>query len=830
VSRMSRAILYWFGLALVGAALPPGVVAGPASPQRALLDKYCVTCHNERLHTAGLMLDRMDVEDIGGGAEVWEKVLLKLGTGAMPPAGMPRPDQGTLDTFASWLKTSLDHVAMAEPNPGRVGIHRLNQVEYTNAIRDLLALDIDGRSLLGTDDAGENGFDNMAGSLTVSPSLIERYLGAAQKVSRLAIGDPKVVPVFETHSILKELSQDGRISEDLPFGSHGGIAVHYRFPVDGEYTVKIQLRGQLYQYIIGLGRRHEIEVRVDGRRIKLFTVGGDAPGRPAPTSFAGDILGDPEWEKYMHSADAGLQVRFPARAGTRVVGISFVGDTAEPEGVAQPVQTMGTGLTFNEFYDGNAVIEKVSIGGPFRVQGSGDTPSRRRVFVCRPTSGADEEPCARKILLTVARRAYRRPVNEEDLRPLLRFYEAARKGGSFDSGIQSALQRVLIDPEFIFRIERDPPNSIPGAVYRLSDLELASRLSFFLWSSIPDDELLDLAIRKELRLPEILQKQVRRMFADSRSKALAENFANQWLEMPKLIGATPDPDAFPDFDENLRAAFQQETELFIESQLRGDRSVVELLSANYTFVNERLAQHYQIPNIYGDGFRRVSFNSGERGGLLGEGGILTVTSYANRTSPVLRGKWLLANILGTPPPPPPPNVPPLPENSANSKPTSVRERLEEHRKNPTCAACHLRMDPLGFTLENFDAIGQWHATSREGIKIDSVGDLPDGTKLDGVTGLRNLLLSRREQFVGAFTEKLLAWALGRGVEYYDMPAVRKIVREAAPDDYRWTALIEGIVKSVPFQMGVVKGAPSQTARGNKTPRKNVAERQIEVRK
>lgn len=782
---------------------------------QAVVNKYCVTCHNEQLHTAGLVLSKVDAANVPQGAEVWEKVIVKLRAGAMPPAGMPRPDKTTYDAFTTYLETSLDRAALAKPNPGRVPVHRLSQTEYTNAIRDLLALNIDGKALLGTDDAGEDGFDNMAGALTASPALIEKYMSAARKISRLAIGDHTLAPAFDTYYLPKFLDQSDRTSEDLPFGTRGGIGVNYRFPVDGEYSVKIKLRGQEYDYIMGLGRPHQIEVRLDGKRLKLFTVGGDAPGTPAPYSYAGLIPGDPEWELYMHFADKGLEVRFPAKAGAQTVAVSFVEDTAEPEGVAQPRQTGASGLPYNEFYDGYPSVETVSIGGPFRVDGPGDTPSRRRVFVCRPKNNADEEPCARKILAMLARRAYRRPVGDADLQPLLRFYAGGRKQGSFDAGVEAALERILADPEFLFRIERDPANLAPGAIYRLSDAELASRLSFFLWSSIPDDELLNLAARNQLRAPGVLEQQVRRMLADDRAKTLVNNFASQWLGLPRLIGAAPDPDAFPDFDENLRTAFQRETELFLESQFHEDRSVGDLLSANYTFVNERLAKYYEIPNIYGDAFRRVTFNDGRRGGLLGQGSILTVTSYGNRTSPVIRGKWVLDNVLGMPPPPPPPNVPALPENGVNGRPpTSVRERMEQHRKNAACAVCHLRMDPLGFALENFDATGHWRATSEDGGPVDAAGSLPDGSKFDGVTGLRSYLLSRRDQFVGTFTDKLLAWALGRSTEYYDMPAERKITRAAAANDYRWSSIIEGIVQSVPFQMSSVKGAPSSLSSAN----------------
>jgi hypothetical protein len=842
-AQPSPRVVSWLGIAICGVvalnfpaarsqeARPDGDAAGahlsnvdsPAgSAERALLNKYCVTCHNQRLLTGGLTLETLNVENVGRDAEVWEKVVRKVKTGAMPPSRMPRPEADALRTFVSRLETSLDRAGAASPNPGRVPIHRLNQSEYTNTIHDLLALDVDGRKLLGVEDAGEDGFDNMAGDLSVSSALVERYMAAARTISRLAVGDPTIVPVFETYNVPQLLVQDDRTSEDLPFGSRGGTAVHYRFPVDGEYSVRIRLR-RAYEYIIGMGRTHQLEVRLDGKRLKLFTVGGNAPGKPAPATFAGEIPGDPEWENFMHTADAGLEIRFTARAGTRVVGVSFVDDSSEPEGVVQPRQTGATGLAFNIFYDANPAVEMVSVGGPFRVDRPGDTASRRSIFVCHPIRSADEESCATKILSTLARRAYRRPVTDLDLYPLLRFYAIGRKEGGFDAGIQLALERILTSPAFLFRIERDPPGSAPGAIYRLSDLELASRLSFFLWSTIPDEELLDLASRKQLRVPGVLERQVRRMLMDSRSEALAHNFANQWLELPRLKGVMPDQNEFPDFDENLRAAFQRETELFVENQISSNKSIVELLSADYTFLNERLALHYHIPNVYGDGFRRVTFDNGERGGLLGQGSILTVTSYANRTSPVLRGKWLLDNILDMSPPPPPPDVPALKESGTNSKLASVRERMEEHRKNPGCAVCHLQMDPLGFALENFDAIGQWHTIDTDGRPIDVSGSLPDGTQFQGVVGLRKLLLSRRDQFAAALTKKLLAWALGRSIEYFDLPAVRKIMRDAAGTDYRWASLIEGIVTSTPFQMSQVKSFPPPATSAARMPSRFAAQ-------
>lgn len=776
------------------------------APQSALLAKYCVTCHNQKLRTAELTLDTVDVGNVAPHADIWEKVLRKVRTGEMPPASRPRPDSASIQSFVSFLESSLDRVAETTPNPGRVAVHRLNRSEYANAIRDLLDLEIDDRSVLIDEDPGVTGFDNTAGALSVSPVLVERYLTAARRISRMAVGDLNVVPVFDTYTLPKMLKQDDRMSEDLPFASQGGVAVRHRFLVDGEYVVKVRLHSQLYNYLIGIGRPHLLEVRLDGARIKQFTVGGNAPGTPAPDSFAGDIPGSPDWEQYMHDADAGLEVRFPAKAGTRLLSVSFADSSAEPEGVLQPDQVGGSGLEYNQLYDGNPRVMTVAIGGPYNATGSGDTPSRRKIFVCRAKPGtpeADELNCAKRILTALARRAYRRSVTDKDLQPLLSFYASGRKQGSFDTGIQSALTRILIDPEFLVRIERDPADSAAGTVYRLNDVALASRLSFFLWGSIPDDELLDAAERRRLQDPKVLGQQVRRMMADRRFlTTFVDNFANQWLNLRKLRGVTPDPDLFPDFDENLREAFGRETELFLDSQIREDRSVLDLLRANYTFVDERLARFYGIPNVSGDAFRRVTIGNGGRGGLLAQGSILTVTSYADRTSPTFRGKWVLENLLAAPPPEPPPNVSDLKE-SPPDKPTSVRQRLEEHRRNPGCAGCHARMDPLGFALENFDAIGKWRTTNEDQTAIDASSTLPDGTALNGVADLRDFILARRELFAAAVTEKLLTYALGRGLEHYDFPAVRKITREAAVNDYRWSSIIEGIVKSVPFQMSVV---------------------------
>ena len=790
--------------------------SGPSSPAaptvvsvREVVDKYCVSCHNGKLKTAGLMLDTMDVEHVGNAAEAWEKVARKFRTHEMPPPGRLRPDLGTYSAAAARLERALDAAATVKLNPGRVPVHRLSRIEYTNAIRDLLGLEVDGRSLLTADEPDQQSFDNIASVLTVSPVLLEGYLSAASKISRLAVGDPAIVPVFETYKIPRALVQDVRTSDDLPFGSQGGAAIRHYFPVDGEYTVKVTLKRELYDYIIGMGEPHLMDVRLDGVRVKRFSVGGEGIGMTAPESFAGNTQGDPDWETYMHTADAGLEVRVPVKAGMREVAVSFVGQMWEPEGVLQPPQR-GFAVSTNELYYGHPAVDTVLIGGPYQVvprDEMTESLSRRKVFVCRPKDRADEKPCATKILSTLARRAYRRPVTGAEVRTLLSFYEAGRAQGGFDAGIQRGLRRILAAPNFLFRIEREPANAAPGVPYRLSDLDLASRLSFFLWSSIPDDELLDVAVRGKLSDPAVLNQQMRRMLADRRAQALVDNFANQWLRLGKLAGVVPDLNVYSEFDENLRDAMLKETNLFFGSQLRDDRSVLDLLTAKYTFVNERLARHYGIPNIYGAHFRRVNLDGGVRGGLLSQASILTVTSYPNRTSPVVRGKWLLANILGAPPPPPPPDAPSLKEPAVDGLPQSIRKRMEVHRTSPVCASCHQRMDPLGFSLENFDAIGKWRAVA-DGVPIDAAASLPDGTQFQGVEGLRTLLVGHQDEFVRTLTEKLLGYAVGRGVEYYDLPAVRKIAREAAGGNYRWSAIIAGIVRSAPFTMGIVQSTPS----------------------
>jgi len=783
LTAMLRTTLGWLGIALLGAGSFPAArgqslspVPSHASQQRAVLDRYCVVCHNEQALTAGLALDRMDIEQVSQGAPVWEKVLRKLRGRAMPPAGMPRPDEATYDSLANYLEAELDG---ARPNPGRPVLHRLNRAEYTNAIRDLLALEIDGASLLPADDSGY-GFDNIGDVLSVSPMLLERYMSAARKITRLAIGDHTGRPDSQTYDVSRFLGQEDRTSDDLPFGSRGGIAIRHFFPLDGDYLIKVRLKTNYNgSSILGIAEQHQLDIYLDRQEVGHFTVGG------ADRNSSGYSPVEEE------AADAHLEVRIPVTAGPHLVGVSFLKEVWVREQMIQP--------TFTSIEREETGVGSLTILGPYDPQGPGETPSRSKIFLCHPTTSLDEEACARKILSTLAGRAYRRPIADDEVPSLLVPYHSGRSEEGFEAGIEWALQRILVSPEFLFRIEQDPENLEAGTAYPISDLELASRLSFFLWSSIPDEPLLAVAVKGQLKDSAVLEKQVGRMLRDSRSRALVSNFAGQWLYLRNMATVAPDLGEFPEFDENLREALQRETELFFESMLREDRSVVDLLDADYTFLNERLARHYGIPNVYGNHFRRVTLDHEERRGLLGKGSILTATSYANRTSPVLRGKWVLENILGTPPPPPPPNVPELEAATRDGKPLTMRQRMEEHRANPACAACHARMDPLGFALENFDAIGGWRDTEA-GTPIDASGVLPDGTRFEGASGLREILLSRREEFVRNVTEKLLTYALGRGIEYYDAPSVRSIMREAAPGDYRWSSLIVGIVKSTPFQM------------------------------
>ena len=793
------------------------MASGPVSlaPFRSVVDQYCVGCHNGKLKTAGLDLDTLLTAPTEKNVETWEKVARKLRTQEMPPPGLPRPDHATYLRTNALLEDALASAASAAPKPGRVAVHRLNRVEYVNAVRDLLDVDVDGSALLSADDASQEGFDNMASILSVSPALLQNYLSAARTVSRLAIGDSTIKPAVETYKISKALVQEDRMSEDLPFGSQGGAAIRHRFPLDAEYTIKVLLRREEYDYLIGMGEPHQIEIRLDGALLRRISVGGEAKGMTTPESYAGNTQGGPEFELYMHNADGGLEVRVPVTAGEHVVGISFLRHFWEPEGIQQPPQT-GFGRTTNEYYHGNPAVEFVYIGGPYGHPSPGNSASRQRLFLCMPKETADEESCAQRILSALARRAYRRQLTEIDVQTVLRFYRDGRTGADFDAGIREGVERILAAPSFLFRVERQPAGLAPGSVYALNDVDLASRLSFFLWSSIPDDTLLNLAVAGKLHEPSVLEHQVLRMLRDRRSQALVDGFANRWLELNKLSGVVPDTELYPEFDENLRDAMALETRLFVENELRGDHSVTNLLTANYTYLNERLAKHYGIANVYGSQFRRVTITDARRGGLLGQASVLTVTSYPNRTSVAIRGRWLLANLLGSPPPPPPPNVPALTETAAGEQPKSLRARMEVHRQNAACAGCHRRMDPLGFALENFDADGKWR-TEADGVTVDAGASLPDGTKFDGATGLRNLFANYQEDFVRTFTEKLMAYALGRGVEYTDLPTVRKIARDAGENGYRWSSVIVGIANSAPFRTAAASGGqtrvyPKESAR------------------
>jgi hypothetical protein len=787
-------------LSLVALLIPAASLVAAPQP-REVLNQYCVACHNEKLKTGGLALDKMDVEHVADAAPTWEKVVRKLRTGAMPPVGLPKPDQPTYDSLVSYLETSLDRASAAKPNPGRATLHRLNRTEYGNTIRDLLSLDVDASAMLPTDDASF-GFDNIGDVLTVSPALLERYMSAAGKISRLAVGDPKTSPIIDTYRVRADVTQNDHI-EGLPLGTRGGILIHHNFPLDGEYVIKVKLLKSTVDLLFGGTAPEEtLEIAVNGQRVQSLTINPAPKEAPKPVAAAGAAPAgfDPAGatKLSMSQPPDSLEARVPVKAGPQTVSVAFLKKSyALAEDLMQPFERS----TFDPSDPkGLPHVLSVSIGGPFNPAGSGETPSRQRIFVCHPASARDELPCAKKIISTLARRAYRRPVTEDDLETLLSFYQTGKNTGTFETGIEMALRRILASPQFVYRFERDPANIAPDTMYKLSDLEVASRLSFFLWSSIPDDELLNVAAQGKLKDPAVLEQQVKRMLADRRADALVTNFAGQWLYLRNLRGVAPDLETFPNFDDNLRQAFKRETELFFESILREDKNVLRLLDADYTFVNERLARHYGIPNVYGSQFRRVPVTSDARRGLLGQGSILTVTSVATRTSVVQRGKWMLENVLGTPPNPPPANVPPLKENASGAKAQSVRERMEAHRANPTCAACHKVLDPFGFALDNFDGIGAWRNLSEAGAPIDAAVVLLDGTKVDGPSSLRQALLARPQVFVGTMTEKMLTYALGRGLESYDMPAVRKILRDASASDYRFSSLVMGIVKSPPFQM------------------------------
>ncbi len=755
------------------------------SSHKALTTQYCFGCHNKKTKTAGLAFDALDYANVGADAGAWEKVLRKLRTGEMPPPGLPRPKAPASESFATSLETALDKAADANPNPGRTAVHRLNRAEYSNSIRDLLALDIKSGSSLPVDDSGY-GFDNIADVLSLSPALLERYMSTARLVSALAVGDMKMKPAEEQYTPLRDPPSNfrrpaaiERASEDLPFNSRGGMSFEHYFPVDAEYVIRIRATG-------------------------------NAQNAPPPI----------------------FEQRIPVKAGLRTVGVTFLRESARAEqeapvvrgappaadGMRSPNPPLPAEMDLR--IDGAKIkrfqvpqragartdVGNIVIGGPYNATGRGETPSRAKIFVCRPETAKDEDACAKTILSTLTRRAFRRSVSETDIRPLMAFYQRGRREGDFDSGIQKALAAMFMSPDFLFRVEQDPKGAAPGTVYRISEFDLASRLSFFLWSSIPDETLLKLAEQGKLKDPAILRQQVKRMLADTRSEALTANFAGQWLHLRNLATSKPDPQLFSTFDESLRKSFQQETEMFFASILREDRSVLDLLGANYTFLNERLAEHYGVPKVYGSHFRKVAITDPNRGGLLGQGSILTVTSYPNRTSVVQRGKWILENLLGTPPPPPPPDIPELKAHAEDGKALTMRQQLEQHRSNPTCASCHSRMDPIGFALENYDAIGKWRDKDGDS-EIDTSGKLPDGKTFAGPAGLKQLLLaSYRDDFVATVSEKLLTYATGRGLEAYDLPSVRAIMKKAAAEDYRLSALITAVVESKPFQMRRTPGS------------------------
>jgi mono/diheme cytochrome c family protein len=792
------------GAVAVGSTVPhaaapqqPAASASPANAQyQALMTRYCVNCHNDRLKTGSLSLEKIDLGNLPSHSEVWEKVIRKVDSGMMPPQGQARPDQATTDGFVTWLKTSLDRDAAAHPNPGRSLLRRLNRVEYSNAIRDLLALDLNVASLLPADDSSY-GFDNIADILGSSPVLLESYVNAATEISAIAVGTADAATASSaTYTAPSDTTQIDHV-EGLPLGTRGGLLIHHTFPLDGEYLFKIRLWRNNSSSIRGLFQPHDVEITIDGERVFLNTIG-------TPEDYVALITNPGDAEARI---DPRLQVRVPVKAGPHNVGVSFVFKSDAPnETLLRPLLASHDPISI----DGVPRIDSLLIGGPFKPTGPGDTPTRRRIFACRPSASVTEAACSRRIITTLARRAYRRPVTAADVQPLVEFYNRGRQSGDFDAGIGLAIRRMLIDPAFLFRAEIDPAGLAPGSVARLSSIDLASRLSFFLWSSIPDDRLLAAGIDGTLNDPAVLERQVRRMLLDPKATALGANFAGQWLFLRNLQQSRPDTQEFPDFDDSLRQGFRQETEMLFQNIQREDRSVMELLTADYTFVNERLARHYGIPGVYGSQFRRVAVTDEARKGLLGHGSILTVTSMPNRTSPVRRGKWILENLLGSPPPPPPPNVPPLKDQGASDKPKTMREQMEEHRANPVCANCHRLMDPLGFAMENFNGVGAWR-TKDGPTPIDASSQLADGTKVSGVVTLRQALTRRPERFVGTMTEKLMTYALGRGLVASDMPAVRQIVSSAAPNNYRFSSIVLGIVNSVPFKMRMKPGTENPAA-------------------
>jgi mono/diheme cytochrome c family protein len=783
-------------------ATPAPAVQDPVA-HRATLQKYCFSCHNEKMKSGGLALSTLDLAQLSNNAEAWEHVVRKVRTGAMPPVGRPRPDKATTENLVTYLETGLDRASVEHPNPGRPSLQRLNRSEYRNAVRDLLALEIDATSLLPADVAG-HGFDNNADALTLSSALTERYLGAAAKISQMALARPRGMPLPETFFVPTDRDQGKRFSDDLPFGSRGGLAVRYTFTGDGEYLFEMRPKesgaGGGFEGITA--EEHQIEVAIDNVKVWSGILGGAEYARGRGAEAGGDYGVDRN-KKILDL----LKFRVPVKAGTHLVQAYFVAKTSayvedlfDPSLRRDPYRAGG----------GEPKISSLTIAGPQPETATvGDTESRRRILTCQPSSATDEA-CAKRIISTLARRAYRRPVTDADLQvPLASYREGAKRGGTqgFEAGIEMALRSILVSPNFLFRIENQPATVAANTPYPVSDLDLASRLSFFLWSSLPDDELVNLAAKNNLRKPEVLRQQVRRMLADPRAQALVDNFAGQWLHIRNVAVHQPSPETLFHFDDNLRGAFEQETKLFFDSIIRENRSIIDLLDARYTFLNERLAKHYGIPGVQGERFRRVELPPDSvRGGLLGQGSILMATSYPSRTSPVIRGKWILENVFGAPPPPPPPNVPELKDERDPRKVLPMREQLAAHRANPACAGCPAQMDQLGFSLENFDGIGEWRDIYASGAKVDASAVLPDGTKFNGPTELRKVLRQHSDEFLTTVSEKLMTYALGRGLEASDAPAVRKVKRDAAKDNYRFASLIEGIVTSSPFTMRMAVAA------------------------
>ncbi|HYP07117.1 MAG TPA: DUF1592 domain-containing protein [Bryobacteraceae bacterium] len=747
--------------------------APAANPHKGLVQRYCFACHNNSVKTGGVSLQGVDFSGVNDKADLFERVLRKVKTGQMPPAGAPRPAANASSEFTKWLEGALDAHAAAHPNPGRPAIHRLNRAEYSNAIRDVLGLDINAGAQLPVDDSGY-GFDNNGDVLSISPALLDRYISVARKVSRLAVGDKTIKPVEDAFEPRREPNGNAPVpprlewvSQDLPFNSAGGLAVKYYFPVDAEYILRVNF---------------------------------GSPNAP--------VAAQP------------FELRLPIKAGLRSVGVTFPRESIRPEvtpGAGAGRRAGSSQIALDLRLDGVNLkrhtmpgvagslprISNLAILGPYNVTGPGDTLSRKQIFICQPASPAEETPCAEKIVRKLSRHAYRRPVTATDVRALMNFYANARRKGNFEQGIQKVIEAILISPDFLFRVESDPPATGPkstAAVHKVNSIDLASRLSFYLWSSVPDEELLNLGVTGKLSEPAVVKKQVQRMLDDPKANSLVDNFAGQWLHIRNLAQVKPDPVVFADFDESLRYSMQRETELFFESVIRENRSALDLLGANYTFLNERLAKHYGIPKIYGSQFRRVTLDNPNRGGLLGQASLLTVTSPPNRTSVVQRGKWVLDNLLGSPPPPPPPDVPALEVTSDKSHHLSLREALEQHRANPSCAGCHAVMDPIGFALENYNGIGQWRTKDGKSA-INAAGKLPDGTEFEGPAGLKKVMTtSRAEEFASTVAERLLTYALGRGVEYYDLPAVRAIVRDTRANNYPMRDLITAVALSTPFQM------------------------------